>query len=99
MSDDIRNAVNKVLADALEKMELDGNYYPEPPFVSDPNKVLAVRKMVAYLPVSDEVLHPERYPAPKIPWRRRMWWRWSDYRQRLGAAWDVLRDRHDCGDY
>lgn len=58
-----------------------------------------VRKIAHILPISDEVLHPERYPAPKISRRRRLWWRWPDFKGRLGLAWDVLRDRHDCGDY
>lgn len=58
-----------------------------------------VKKLSYIQPISDEMLHPERYPAPKITWRRRMWWRWYDYRQRISTAWSVLRNRHDCGEY
>lgn len=58
-----------------------------------------VRKVGYYLPVSDEVLHPERYPAPRISRRRRILYRWLELKARVGMAWAVLRGRHDCDGY
>lgn len=64
-----------------------------------PRPIITVRKMAAYLPISDELLHPDRYQALKVTWWQRTQWRWAEYRYRMRLAWDVLRDRHDCGDY
>ena len=93
--DQIRDAVHNMFEDALRRME---PIVPEKPFISDPNKLLTVRKMVAYWPMSDEQIHPERYPAQKTPWRYKMrWWR-LDYQDRFRLAWDAIRGRHDCGE-
>lgn len=74
-----------------------GNVFFQPRgFPSEERLVCEVEKMTGYVWVSDELLHPERYPAPKVSRWTRFRWRLSEYRYRLGLAWDVLRDRHEC---
>lgn len=56
---------------------------------------IEVRKMVAYVPISDELLHPERYPAPVITRRTRLRWWWWEVKDRVQLAWAALRSGRD----
>ncbi len=57
---------------------------------------LTVHKAVAYLPISDELLHPERYPMPAVTWRTRLRWRWREAKYRVRLAVLVLRRGDDA---
>lgn len=87
----------EALRESFEKLMREHPYnitvIDEPP----PPKITA-RKAVCYLPIADELLHPERYPTPHISRRVRFWWAIAGWRERVHVAWSVLRGKHDCGD-
>lgn len=54
-----------------------------------PNEHVRVVKHAAYVPVSDELLMdagviPDTRPPVRIPWHRRLRWRWQEWRERFG---------------
>jgi hypothetical protein len=57
--------------------------------------VMDVTKLSAYVPVSDELVHPEAYPPVRYSWYTRLRWWISDWREKAGVkvgSWIAGRD-------